>query len=255
MRLITKDSYEGLSLEGASFIARAIEEKPDSSVVVATGDTPMGTYRELVKMQRRGEVDPSRLRVFQLDEYLGLGLNDPRALFGWTVHSFIEPLGVPLERVVRLEANAPDPDAACRAYERAVRDVGGFDLAILGLGPNGHLGFNEPPSDASSPTRVVSLTEESIESNARYWGPSEHVPRRAVTAGMDLLLASREILLLVSGEHKRDILERALNGPITPEIPASYLQTAHNVTVLTDKSALGSRSAASSSGDSASKDG
>jgi glucosamine-6-phosphate deaminase len=182
-------------------------------------------------------IDTSRLRVFQLDAYLGLAPNDPRALFGWTRRSFIEPLGIAEANVVRLAGDAPDPWEACHRYEAAVREVGGFDISILGLGPNGHIGFNEPPSPPDAPTRLVDLTPESIVSNARYWGGEEQVPRRALTCGMNLLLASRRTLLVVSGAHKHQILHRAVEGPQTPEVPASYLQSASNVTVLADRAA------------------
>jgi glucosamine-6-phosphate deaminase len=235
--LVIADGYEALSRLGADWIVEAINAKPDAAIVVATGDTPMGAYRELAERRSREQIDTSRLRVFQLDAYLGLGSNDPRSLYGWTRRSFIEPLKIPEAHVVRLAGDAPDPEDACHTYEAAVREVGGFDISILGLGPNGHLGFNEPPSPSDAPTRVVDLTPESIVSNARYWGGEEQVPRQAMTCGMDLLLAARRTLLLVSGAHKHQILHRAVEGPQTPDVPASYLQSASYVTVLADRAA------------------
>jgi glucosamine-6-phosphate deaminase len=237
MDLIVVDDYEALSRAGAGWLREAIREQPDAVLVAATGDTPMGMYIELAQLQLRGLVDTSRLRVFQLDAYLGLAPDDRRSLFGWTRRSFIEPLGIAEANVVRLAGDAQDPWEACRAYDAAARQVGGFDLSILGLGPNGHLGFNEPPSPPDAPTRVVDLTSESILSNARYWGGEEQVPRQALTCGMDLLLAARRTLLLVSGAHKHPILHRAIEGAQTPEVPASYLQSASNVTVLADRAA------------------
>ncbi|HJQ14445.1 MAG TPA: glucosamine-6-phosphate deaminase, partial [Anaerolineales bacterium] len=204
---------------------------------VATGNTPMGMYIELAQRRLRDQLDTSRLRVFQLDAYLGLAPNDHRSLFNWTRRSFIEPLGIAEANVVRLAGDASNPWEACRCYEAAVRDAGGFDISILGLGPNGHLGFNEPPSSPDAPTRVVDLTPESIESNARYWGGEEQVPPQALTCGMDLLLAARQTLLLVSGAHKYQILHRVIEGTQTPDVPASYLQSAPNVTVLADRAA------------------
>ena len=237
MNLIVVDDYEALSRAGAGWLIEAIREQPDAVLVAATGDTPMGMYIELALLQLRGLVDTSRLRVFQLDAYLGLAPDDRRSLFGWTRRSFIEPLGIAEANVVRLAGDARDPWEACRAYDAAARQVGGFDLSILGLGPNGHLGFNEPPSPPDAPTRVVDLTPESILSNARYWGGEEQVPRLALTCGMDLLLAARRTLLLVSGAHKHQFLHRAIEGTQTPEVPASYLQCASNVTVLADRAA------------------
>jgi glucosamine-6-phosphate deaminase len=237
VELIVVDDYDALSRAGASWLMESIREQPEAALVAATGNTPMGMYIEVAQRRSRGLIDTSRLRVFQLDAYLGLLPEDPRALIGWTRRSFIEPLGIAEANVVRLAGDAPDSWEACRRYESAVREAGGFDISILGLGPNGHLGFNEPPSPPDAPTRVVDLTPESIDSNARYWGGRDQVPMQALTCGMDLLLAARRTLLLVSGAHKHQILHRALEGPQSPDVPASYLQLARNVTVLADRAA------------------
>jgi glucosamine-6-phosphate deaminase len=237
MDLIVVEDYEALSRRGADWLAKEISAKPEASIVVATGDTPMGVYRELAERRARGLFEASRLRVFQLDAYLGLAPDDRRSLFGWMRRSFLEPLGIPEGHVVRLAGDAADAWEACRAYDATARALGGFDLSVLGLGPNGHLGFNEPPSPPDAPTRVVHLTLESVASNARYWGGEDQVPRQALTCGMDLLLSARRTLLLVSGAHKHDILHRAVEGPQTPDVPASYLQSAPEVTVLADRAA------------------
>ena len=235
--LIIVDDYEALSNAGADWLMEAIRAKPDAVIVAATGDTPMGVYRKLAEHRSRGLIDTSRLRVFQLDAYVGLAPDDWRSLFSWTRRSFIEPLGITEANVIRLAGDAADPWEACRRYEAAARQVGGFDISILGLGPNGHLGFNEPPSPPNAPTRLVDLTSESIVSNARYWGSEDLVPRQALTCGMDLLLAAHRTLLLVSGAHKHQILHRTVEGPQMPEVPASYLQSASNVTVIADRAA------------------
>lgn len=238
MKVIVVADYEALSRAGADLVAAAIAANPAANLVVATGETPMGLYRELARRHRDGLLDTSSLRVFQLDAYLGLAPDDRRSLYRWMRESFLDPLGIPPERVVRLPGAAADPLAACRAYEDALRQAGGLDLSILGLGPNGHLGFNEPPADPRSPTRVVDLTEESLESNARYWGGRDQVPSRALTAGMGVLLAARQTLLVVAGERKRPILRRVLDGPPTPDVPASFLARAAGVTVIADRAAL-----------------
>lgn len=237
MEFLVVDDEAALSRTGADLLASVVAAKPDAAVVLATGQTPMGLYRELSVRHRRGEVDLSRLRVFQLDAYLGLAPDDRRSLYGWMRRAFLDPLGVPEARVTRLPGDGPDPAAACRAYDAAVRSAGGFDLSVLGLGPNGHLGFNEPPADPASPTRVVDLTDASVESNARYWGGRDQVPRQALTAGMAALLAARRTLLVVLGAHKRAILRRTIDGPMTPDVPASYLRRAANVTVIADRAA------------------
>jgi glucosamine-6-phosphate deaminase len=237
MELLLTNDYAALSRAGADRLAALIAAQPDAALVLATGDTPMGVYRALAERRARGELETRRLRIFQLDEYLGVPTDDRRSLYGWMLRSFVEPLGIPAANVVRLPWQPGESETGCRAYAEAVAVAGGFDLAVLGLGPNGHLGFNEPPTGPSAPTRVVDLTEASIESNARYWGGRDQVPRQAVTAGMDLLLAARATLLVVSGPHKQAILRRTVAEPPTPAVPASYLQQAANVTVLADRAA------------------
>lgn len=183
MNLISVPNYAALSEKAADMIAVVAAGKPTASMVLVTGDTPMGAYQALAQRHSEGGFDASQLRAFQLDAYLGLTASDPRSLYGWLERSFITPLAVPAAHVVRLPGDAADPQAVCRDYDAQVEAVGGFDLSILGLGPNGHLGFNEPPSPADAPTRVVSLTEASIQSNARYWGGREQVPLQAITCG------------------------------------------------------------------------
>jgi glucosamine-6-phosphate deaminase len=237
VKLIVVDDYEALSRAGADLMASVIADKRDAARVLATGDSPMGIYAELAAQYARGEIDTSGLRAFQLDEYLGVPPDDRRSLYGWMERSFVRPLGIPEANVVRLPWDEARAVEGCAAYERAVAQAGGFDLAVLGLGPNGHLGFNEPPCGPDDPTRVVELTEESIESNARYWGGRDTVPRRAVTTGMDRLMWARQILLVVSGARKQEILRRTVDGPVTAEVPSSYLQQAANVVVLADREA------------------
>ena len=197
----------------------------------------MGLYREFAALPKRP--DTSRMRIFQLDEYLGIGPDDPRSLYGWMDRAFLDPLGIPPRNTVRLPGETLDPPGTCQRYDDHIKEVGGLDFAVLGLGPNGHLGFNEPPSSPNSPTRAVDLAEESVESNARYWGGRARVPRRAMTAGMSVLLAARRILLVVSGAHKHPILRRVIEEPASPALPASYLRAARDVTVLADEAALG----------------
>ncbi|HEX6508680.1 MAG TPA: glucosamine-6-phosphate deaminase [Chloroflexota bacterium] len=244
MDLTIVDDYEALSREAADLAALLVSVDPSAAIVVATGHSPMGMYQELAERRQRGELDTSQLRIFQLDEYLGIGPDDPRSLFSWMERSFLTPLGIAASQVMRLPGDAEHPEVVCRAYDQAVQAAGGFDLAILGLGPNGHLGFNEPPSYPDAPTRVVALAPESVASNRRYFGGEHEIPARALTAGMATLLGAKRTLLLVSGERKRDILRRTVEGPQTPGIPASYLQRASKVTVIADRAAAGSLQAA-----------
>jgi len=230
------DDYEAMSTAAADLVAEIAAANPTAAVVVPTGETPQRMFRELVRHRHAGAFDASGLRVHQLDEYLGIEPDDRRSFLGWMLRSFAEPLGIPLEHVVRLPSDG-DVAAACAAYDQEIEGAGGFALAILGIGANGHLGFNEPPCDGSAPTREVALSEETLASNARYWGGREHVPRRAITIGMAPLLQARKIVLLAFGAHKRDIVRRALEGPMTPDVPASYLRLARDVTVFLDREA------------------
>jgi glucosamine-6-phosphate deaminase len=237
MNILRVDT-ESFSQVGAALVARVIRAKPNANVVMATGNTPMGVYQELAKLHQQGELDCSSLHVFQLDAYADVPLHDARSLQAWSRRSFTEPLNISEANFTPLVGFSDDHEAACKTYYQAVVKAGGYDLAILGLGPNGHLGFNEPPCDEHATTRVITLTEESLVSNAVYWGGRENVPMQALTAGMDLLLSARQILLLVTGAHKRAILQKTLYGDVTPSVPSSYLQKARHVTVLADKAAL-----------------
>ncbi len=237
MRIVIVEDASALALRAADWIALEIARTPNLLLLAATGNTPMGAYAELASRRWAGTLETSRLRVAQLDEYLGLHDDDPRSLYRWLATSLTEPLGVTPDWIVRLHGDAEDSAEDCRAFDSRVADWGGIDLAVLGLGPNGHLGFNEPPSTPDAPTRTVDLTPESLESNAPYWGGLE-VPRRALTAGMNLILASRRVLLLVCGERKRAILRRAMLEPPTPDVPASLLRGT-NLTVIADRAAWG----------------
>ena len=248
LSIIVLDDYQTLSRAAADIVTRSISAKPTAALVAATGETPMGLYRELARRRDEGAFDASSVRVFQLDEYAEIGPEDRRSLFGWTMRSLVWPLGISDANTIRLPTDG-DITAGCAAYDRAVEEAGGYDLAILGIGSNGHIGFNEPPSDRSAPTREVALSPESIEANARYWGGRQQVPSRAVTAGMPGLLHAHKTLLLASGGQKREIVRRALQGPMTPEVPASYLQSADDVTVLLDRRAWNGSAVSAGPGD------
>jgi len=231
------DNYEALSMAGADLIRRVTTDNPGANLLLATGNTPIGMYRELARLYKTGEWDTSRVRVFQLDEYAGVGRSDPRSLYGWLDREFLTPCGISADRVVPLFGDLDDLEAACQAFDRTVEKYGGIDLSVLGLGPNGHLGFNEPGSTPDMPTRVIGLTDASIESNAVYWGSRDVVPTSAVTAGMTAIMSARQTLLVVSGARKASILARTVNGPVSTEVPASYLQMAQDVLAIADQDA------------------
>ena len=239
LRIVVVNDPDELARTGADLATKAIDAHPAGSVLAATGRTPMGVYAELADRRRAGLVDTDRVTAVQLDEYLGLVSHDRRSLFGWMRRSFLDPLEIGDDRVVALPLDG-DLAGACTGFDRALADRGGLDLAILGLGRNGHLGFNEPPSNDEAPTRRVALSPVTLDANAQYWGTADDVPREAVTVGMRSLLAARTIVLLVSGAQKREIVHRTVEGPVGPGLPASYLQAASgNVTVVVDRAAWG----------------
>ncbi|MEZ4709036.1 MAG: glucosamine-6-phosphate deaminase [Caldilineaceae bacterium] len=238
MNTIITDDYAAMSQAAADYVAAAVAAKPECALVFPTGGTPLGLYQELIKRYAQGAFDPSRLRIFLLDEYVGVGPEDERSLLGWLQRTLFNPLHIQPAQVTPLPGNAANLDVACREFEQALLDAGGLDLAILGIGPNGHLGYNEPPADATSPTRVLALTQSSLDTCAAAWGGRARLLPLAITAGMDLLLAARQKLLIVNGAHKREILNAALYGPVQPDAPASYLQQAANVTVIADRAAM-----------------
>ena len=237
MELIVRPDAEGVAEEGAQRIAAALAEEPALPIAVATGNTPIATYARLAAMQAAGEADASRLAAFQLDAYRGTPDDDPRSLWGWMRRAFVEPLGLRPDQVERLDADAEDPEAEGARFDARIAEKGGLGLAVLGLGPNGHLGFNEPPSPPDAPSRAVRLTPESVTSNAAYWGGEDRVPREAMTMGMGALLGARRVLLLVSGAHKHRVLRAAVEGPVTPDLPASFLQRHPGAVVVADRAA------------------
>ncbi|PYE52764.1 glucosamine-6-phosphate deaminase [Deinococcus yavapaiensis KR-236] len=221
--MVVKDALEAARV-AADIIARIVRDKPTAALLVATGNTPLPAYAELARRAENGEVDFSRVLAVQLDEYVGLEEDDPRSLWRWTRRSFVDPLGV--TRTLRL--------VDVTTFDDDIAKVGGLDLAVLGLGPNGHLGFNEPPCDEHAKTREVDLTPESLVSNARYFDLP--VPTRARTAGMTTILSAREKLLIVTGAHKRRILARTLDEVSSRDVPASWLR-GEDTTVVADEEA------------------
>ena len=237
MNLVVADDYPDLCRTAAVAVRDACATSgPDPLAAFPVGTTPEGMFRELAEHYRAAL---PRLRVVQLDEYLGLAESDHRLLATWLKRVFLDPLGIGADRFIRFESMSADPERDAERVEHAIAARGGLDVAVLGLGPNGHIGFNEPCTPFDAPTRPVDLTEDSLSSNAAYWGSRDAVPRRAMTLGMSTLGSADRVILLVSGQRKRTILERTLYGPISPDVPATMLRTRDRVTVIADCAALG----------------
>jgi glucosamine-6-phosphate deaminase len=233
MRIEIVADPAALAERAAAVVAATVRRKRSAVVALPTGRTPLGLYRRLAA----SDLDTSRIRVVSIDEYLGVAPTDPVSLFGWLERTVLVPLAIDPARVVRVAADDPDPARACRAYERRLAALGGLDLAVLGLGWNGHVAFNEPGSRPSSRTRVVALTPGTVERNRSYW-QDRAPPARGVTIGLATLLAARRILLLAAGAEKAAILHAVLHGPISPSVPASLLRRGR-LFVVADRAAHG----------------
>ena len=232
MKFIKVDTYNELSREAALVIASQLKSKPDSVLGLATGSSPVGTYRELIKMYENGEIEFSSARSVNLDEYVGLSPEDTQSYAYFMRTNLFDHVNIKKENTNIPNGTAEDLDAECRRYDKLVLELGGVDLQLLGIGTDGHIGFNEPDSVFSKLTHTVRLAQSTIDSNARFFESADKVPTTAITVGMMTIMQARSVLLIANGPSKRDILNKALNGPITPEIPASILQLHPHVTVV-----------------------
>lgn len=237
MELIITDTYNELSREAARIAVEFMIDNPTTPTIIPTGNTPLGLYRELIEKHRMGEIDLTNYCYVQLDEYAGIKNTDNRNLYRWMRQVFLDPIGIEELQAIHFDSEAKDAVVESEFIESTIEQIGGIGLCVLGLGPNGHLGFNEPGSAFDSRTRLVDLTPESIESNTRYWGKPELVPKQAYTLGMVTLKLASKTILLVSSKKKAGILARVLEGPISPEVPATMLRKMKNVTVIADRDA------------------
>jgi len=237
MKLSILQDEKELSIVAANMVIEQIEKKPNSVVVFPTGTTPLGMFDQLVEKYSEEKVSFNKSYLLELDEYFGIGLNDPRNLFAWLDRTLIKKVDFLQENVFRFNSNSKDPDAEIKRIEEIIQTKKGIDILVLGLGPNGHIGFNEPGSLPSSPTRIVPLSQESLQSNARYWDINSPVPKYGFTLGMNTLLNAKKVIMLVQGSSKAEILNIALNNAISDEIPASHLRNLENFTVLADQEA------------------
>lgn len=231
--LLTQENMTNLTETACRLFNKQIQAKENSVVVLPMGRTQLPMYEQLAAQK---EQQP--FHYVQLDEYLGTETDNPNLLYRQLYQHFLGPIKLPegLHHIFNLKAKIENE--ILRIEER-VKDLGGVDLAILGLGENGHCGFNEPGTDFDAPTHVVTLDEKTRQQNAALWDGIENMPRQAITLGLGTLSKARQTILMVSSESKAEILQRVLNGPITPDVPATYLRTIPNVTILADKLALG----------------
>jgi glucosamine-6-phosphate deaminase len=237
MKVTIVENYEELSQMAASMVQKTVFRNPTSVLVFATGNTPLGLFEKLVMMSDRGDVDFTECKLVELDEYYGISLDDERNLYGWLERVFINKVGIHPNNILRFNSETKKPEVECERVDAVLSKWGGIDLLVLGVGENGHLGFNEPGSSIESDTRLIDLSPASIESSARYWGGADRVPLQGMTLGIKTLASSRNTILLVSGANKAEVLEKILNSPPFPEIPATFLQNFNRVSVIADLAA------------------
>jgi glucosamine-6-phosphate deaminase len=237
MQLYTANSYSDLSRKGANILSAQVILHPGSVLGLATGSTPVGIYRQLVEWYRKGDLDFSKVHTVNLDEYVGLSPTDPQSYRYFMNENLFDHINIETNNT-----HVPDglaaPEDACLRYETIVRELGGIDMQLLGIGHNGHIGFNEPGSSFEKRIHTISLTQSTIEANSRYFPEPEKMPKFAITMGIASIMQARRILVVVSGASKAAIVRQAFQGPITPEVPASILQLHNNVTLVGDTEAL-----------------
>lgn len=221
----------------ADLITATVQGSADAVLGIATGSSPLETYRELARRVADGVVDLSAVRAFALDEYVGLGSDHPESYRSVIRREVIGPLRLTADLVQTPDGDAPDLDAACARYERMIRDAGGVDIQLLGIGANGHIGFNEPLSSFSSRTRVATLTAQTRRDNARFFESLDDVPHQCVTQGIGTIMDARCLVLVADGERKAESVARMIEGPVTDTCPASALQLHPHAVVIVDESA------------------
>ena len=229
-----------MAKEGAKIFAKAIREKPDTVLGLATGGTPVGLYKELIRMQKDDGLDFSRVRSFNLDEYLGLSGDHPQSYRYFMNTNLFNHIDINKANTHVPDGKAEDTLDSYRKYEEDIKQAGGIDLQLLGIGGNGHIAFNEPGSRSDSRTRVVDLTEKTIKDNARFFEDESQVPKKAVTMGIGTILETKKIVLLATGSSKIDALVKTVKGSVSSDVPASFLQNHPDCTFITDKEAASS---------------
>jgi glucosamine-6-phosphate deaminase len=239
LEVIIKESYEQMSTLGAEIVARVIKNKPRAVVGLATGSTPLGVYKELIRMHKNEGLSFSQVVTFNLDEYIGLSPEHPQSYRNFISQNLLDHIDIRKENTYLPNGMAENIELACIEYEKKIEEAGGIDLQILGIGSNGHIAFNEPGSSLGSRTRVKTLSEETIRDNARFFPCQEDVPYYAITMGIGTIMDARELILLANGVEKAEAVAKMIEGPITAMVPATIVQLHRKTTVIVERAAAG----------------
>ncbi len=237
MRIVIAKDYTDMSAKAARMVAGQLYLKPDSVLGLATGSTPLSMYQELIKIHHEISLDFSEVITFNLDEYLGLTPEDANSYHFYMFHNFFNHINILRNNIYIPNGLAQDISKECQDYDRKIQECGGIDLQVLGIGVNGHIGFNEPDINFEAITHKVKLDEETINVNARFFASIEAVPRYAISMGIKTIMNARKILLLANGVNKAEALYRTINKGITPDTPASILQLHPDVTIIAEAGA------------------
>ena len=235
MNFITVDTYDELSRKAASIIAAQVISKPKSVLGLATGSSPVGTYSCLAEGCKNGDIDFSQVTSVNLDEYVGLSGDNDQSYRYFMNKNLFTKINIPIEATHVPDGCASDLASECSEYDELISKLGGIDLQLLGIGLDGHIGFNEPDDVFVKETHLVELDPSTIEANARFFASADEVPRKAITMGLGGIMQAKKVLLIANGKNKEEILKKAFYGPITPKIHASILQLHPDVTVIYSK--------------------
>ena len=238
MRIIRTKNYDEMSRKAAAIIAAQVIHKPDCVLGLATGGTPVGTYKNLVEWYKNGDLDFSEVSTVNLDEYRGLPREHRESYWSFMHRNLFDHENIPADRINMPDGTNMDAEAECKRYDAVIASLGGVVLQLLGIGHDGHIGFNEPSDAFDMGTHCVDLTEETIEANKRFFASRDEVPRQAYTMGTHTIMSARKVLMIVSGRDKAEIIKKAFFGPVTPHVPASILQMHPNFVLVADEDAL-----------------
>ena len=232
MRVIETQDYYHMSRTAANIISAQIIIKPNSVIGLATGSTPIGTYEQLIRWYEKGDLDFSNVNTINLDEYKGIAPDNEQSYRYFMNKHLFDRINIDKKNTYVPDGLEMDSDKACSDYNRIIRESGGVDLQLLGLGNNGHIGFNEPGEAFEKETHCVKLTESTVKANSRFFDTIDEVPKEAYTMGIKAIMQAKKIVVVVSGEGKAEIAKKAFFGPVTPKVPASVLQLHNDVTVI-----------------------
>lgn len=237
MKILVVKNYDEMSKVAAKELAEVISKKPEATLGLATGGTPVGMYKELIDMHKNNSLDFSKVTTVNLDEYVGLSGEHDQSYRYFMDSNLFNHVNIRKEYTYVPNGLAEDMLKECVNYDKRIEELGGIDVQVLGIGSNGHIGFNEPSDTLSLGTHVTELAESTIEANSRYFESKEEVPTKALTMGLGAIMKAKKILLMVSGESKAEIMDKVVNGKITTQVPASFLQMHKDVVLIIDEDA------------------